>query len=182
MTFSVCVACFHLTDLTQKSSQRCMCATEVHVERNGVDCPTGFLLCFVCARTQAGGTSRWSWNACNCCLSVNSSNQKHLGFSLPLGRHSIMNGVSVPLSAVGDELAAGVDALLAFVSKSLAISDWGLLQARELFESVPEWAKETHIPIEVWQKKFKASKEKSLAALRDYYGTKDLGDLLKKID
>jgi hypothetical protein len=93
-----------------------------------------------------------------------------------------MNGVSVPLSAVGDELAADVDALLAFVSKSLAISDWGLLQARELFESVPEWAKETHIPIAAWQKKFKASKEKSLAALRDYYGTKDLGDLLKKIE
>jgi hypothetical protein len=105
-----------------------------------------------------------------------------LGFSLPLGRHSIMNGFSVPVSAVGDELAAGAEALVAFIAKSVAISDWGSLQARELFESVPEWAKEDHISLEVWQKKFPASKEKSLAALRNYYGVKDLSDLLKKVE
>ena len=93
-----------------------------------------------------------------------------------------MNGVSVPISAVGDELAESTEALIAFVAKSVAISDWGLLQARELFESVPEWAKETHIPIAVWQKKFKVSKEKSLAAFQNYYGVNDLSDLLKKID
>jgi hypothetical protein len=92
-----------------------------------------------------------------------------------------MNGFSVPVYAVGDELAAGADALVAFITKSVAISDWGLLQARELFESVPEWAKEDHIPLEVWQKKFKASKENSLAALQNYYGVKKLTDLLKKV-
>lgn len=182
MSFSVCTTCFNLTDLTKRSSQRCLCPTEEHVERNGVDCPTGFHLCDLCARAEAGGTSRWSWNACKCCLNVNVSTQKSLGFSLPLGRHSIMNGFSVPISAVSDELAEGVDALLAFVKKSVAISDWGLLQARELFESVPEWAKEEHIALEVWQKKFKASKEKSLRALENYYGVNDLSDLLKKVD
>ena len=182
MSYSVCVTCFHLTDLTKNSSQRCLCPTEIHVERNGVDCPTGFHLCDVCARGTAGGTSRWSWNACKCCIGVNVNTQKQLGFSLPLGRHSIMNGVSVPISAVGDELAESTEALIAFVAKSVAISDWGLLQARELFESVPEWAKETHIPIAVWQKKFKASKEKSLAAFQNYYGVNELSDLLKKID
>ena len=93
-----------------------------------------------------------------------------------------MNGFSVPISAVSDELAEGVDALLAFVKKSVAISDWGLLQARELFESTPEWAEETHIPIAAWQKKFKASKEKSLRALENYYGVNDLSDLLKKVN
>ena len=101
---------------------------------------------------------------------------------MPLGRHSIMNGFSVPLSAVGDELAAGAGVLLAFVNKSVAISDWGLLQARELFESVPEWAKEDHISLDSWQKKFKASKEKSLAALQKYYGVKKLADLLKQVN
>jgi hypothetical protein len=111
---------------------------------------------------------------------VNANTQKQLGFSLPLGRHSIMNGVSVPVSAVGDELAAGADALVAFIARSVAISDWGLLQARELYESVPEWAKETHVPIALWQKKFKASKEKSLGAFQNYYGVNDLSDLLKK--
>jgi hypothetical protein len=93
-----------------------------------------------------------------------------------------MNGFSVPVSAVGDELAAGAEVLVAFIAKSVAISDWGLLQARELFESVPEWAKEDHISLEVWQKKFKASKEKSLAALQNYYGVKDLSELLKKVE
>jgi hypothetical protein len=62
------------------------------------------------------------------------------------------------------------------------VSLWKLRAELGLPGYNPEWAKETHIPIEVWQKKFKASKEKSLAALRDYYGTKDLGDLLKKIE
>ena len=181
MSYSVCTTCFRLTDLTKQSSQRCLCPTEVHVERNGVDCPTGFHLCDLCARAEAGGTGRFSWNACKCCLSVNANTQKRLGFSLPLGRHSIMNGFSVPVSAVGDELAAGADALVAFIAKSVAISDWGLLQARELFESVPEWAKEDHIPLEIWEKKFKASKEKSLVALQNYYGVKKLTDLLKKV-
>jgi hypothetical protein len=93
-----------------------------------------------------------------------------------------MNGFSVPLSAVGDELAVGAGVLLAFVNKSVAISDWGLLQARELFESVPQWAKEDYVPLEVWQKKFPASKEKSLAALQKYYGVKKLTDMLKQVN
>jgi hypothetical protein len=93
-----------------------------------------------------------------------------------------MNGFSVPASAVGKELAAGADSLVAFVNKSVAISDWGLLQARELFESVPQWAKEDYVPLEVWQKKFKASKEKSLDALQKYYGVKTLADLLKQVN
>lgn len=180
MSFSVCSKCFHLTDLSKRSSQRCICPSEDRSIGNGVDCPSGFHLCDLCARLQAGGTSRWSWNGCEFCRSVNANAQKRLGFSLPLGRHSIMNGFSVPASAVGDELATGVNELVAFIEKSVAISDWGLLQARELFESVPEWAKEDHISLEVWQKKFPASKEKSLEALRNYYGVKKLTDLLKK--
>ena len=91
-----------------------------------------------------------------------------------------MNGFSVPASAEGEELAEGADTLMAFIAKSVAISDWGLLKAREMFESVPVWAKESHISLEVWQKKFPASKEESLAALRNYYGVKKLTDLLKK--
>jgi hypothetical protein len=93
-----------------------------------------------------------------------------------------MNGFSVPASAVGKELATGADSLVAFVNKSVALSDWGLLQARELFESVPQWAKEDYVPLEVWQKKFPASKEKSLAALEKYYGVKKLADLLKQVN
>ena len=182
MSYSVCTTCFHLTDLTKRSSQRCRCATEERPPSNGVDCPSGFHLCDLCARALAGGTSRWSWNACKSCLNINANTQKSLGFSLPLGRHSIMNGFSVPASAVGKELAAGADSLVAFVNKSVAISDWGLLQARELFESVPQWAKEDYVPLEVWQKKFKASKEKSLDALQKYYGVKTLADLLKQVN
>jgi hypothetical protein len=93
-----------------------------------------------------------------------------------------MNGFSVRASAVGEELAAGADSLVAFIAKSVSISDWGLLQARELFESVPEWDKEDHIPIAVWQKKFKASKEKSLVAFEKYYGVNKLTDLLKQVN
>ena len=180
MSFSVCTTCFQLTDLTLGTTQRCRCVEQVKEAFGYLDCPSGFHLCDLCARLQAGGTSRWSWNACDFCRTVNANTQKRLGFSLPLGRHSIMNGFSVPVSAVGEELADGAETLVAFMAKSVAISDWGLLKAREMFESVPVWAKESHISLEVWQKKFPASKENSLAALRNYYGVKKLTDLLKQ--
>ncbi|MGW0157789.1 hypothetical protein ACWDUN_00555 [Mycobacterium sp. NPDC003323] len=46
-------------------------------------------LCIVCFRGTAGGSSRWSWLACEHCRAVNTAH----GRPLPLGRHSIMNGI-----------------------------------------------------------------------------------------
>ncbi len=112
------------------------------------------------------------------CLSVNSSTQKEFGFSLALGRHSIMNGISIPLR---EKLAADdqrVVDLMNFANFSVRLSDWGTLRARELFESVPEWKLLKAVSLEDWQKKFKNNRKTSLEALKNYYGVNEFSDLL----
>ena len=180
MSNAVCTSCFSLTSLDKTSSQRCRCESQVPVDYGNLDCPSGFHLCYVCARTEVGGYSRWSWEACAFCKAVNSSIQKRFGFSLLLGRHSIMNGVSIPLAIKAAELDSAVLKMVAFAKSAESLSDWGKLRARELFESVPEWEQKKFIAVEDWQKKFKSDRKSSLEALRLYYGVKHLSDLLKK--
>jgi hypothetical protein len=103
-----------------------------------------------------------------------------LGVSLPLGRHSIMNGIGISMSATRPEFEAGVSALIAFSQKSMALSDWGHLQTRTLFESVPAWAERKVITVIEWEKKFKASKKNSQSAFASYYGVDELWQVLMK--
>lgn len=131
----------------------------------------------MCAATVAGGTGRYSWNACESCLKFNRwLGDKH-GVKLPLGRHSIMNQILVPLNATGEEEAAGIQAMLNFVQASGALSDWGTLQARLLFESAHAWAKEGIIPQARWEAKFHLSKVKATSrseqAFKDYLRVND---------
>jgi hypothetical protein len=92
--------------------------------------------------------------------------------SLPLGRHSIMNLISVPLKASPEVQRKATDELLHFVNVASSISDWGNLQARVLFESVHSWKKEKLIPLATWEAKFHLSKVKATTrsgqAFKDY--------------
>jgi hypothetical protein len=90
-------------------------------------------------------------------LKFNRKLARDYGVSLPLGRHSIMNGVSIPMSASAEVQAHAAEKLIAFVAVAGAISDWGALQARLLFESVPVWRKEPYVKQSVWEAKFKLS-------------------------
>ena len=154
----VCTTCFGLTSAGQ-GMQRCQC--EKYQAYPGVDCPSGFHLCFMCAASKAGGTSRWSWNACESCLKFNNRLKSKSGASLPLGRHSIMNGVSVPMNASKRIQEEKTEDLLHFVNVAEDISDWGKLQARILFESVPMWRNEPYIKLSVWEAKFELSTVKA---------------------
>jgi hypothetical protein len=91
-----------------------------------------------------------------------------------------MNGIGIPLSATRPEFEAGASALIAFSQKSMALSDWGHLQTRTLFESVPAWAERKVITMIEWEKKFKASKKNSRAAFAAYYGVDELSQVLTK--
>ena len=182
MSYVVCTTCYWLSDVPtrgpNRGPQRCNCEEQVKSNYGVLDCPSGFHLCYICATTMVGGTSRWSWEACKFCLGVNSSTQKEFGFSLALGRHSIMNGISIPLR---EKLAADdqrVVDLMNFANFSVRLSDWGILKARQLFESVPEWGSLKVVSLEVWQKKFKNNRNTSLEALKNYYGVKEFSDLL----
>ncbi len=174
----VCTTCFALTSLGL-GMQRCMC--EGHKSYPGVDCPSGFILCYICATTVTGGTSRYSWNACESCLKFNRYLGRTYGFSLPLGRHSIMNSIVVPLRANEEERAAGIASILNFVRASGALSDWGKLQARLLFESAHAWAKEGIIPQAKWEAKFHLSKVKATSrseqAFKDYLRVNEFEEL-----
>ena len=66
-------------------------------EVGGVRCVSkAFDLCIICFRSTAGGTSRWSWLACDDCRAVNTAIESRLGFRpFALGRHSLMNGIGV---------------------------------------------------------------------------------------
>ena len=165
----VCTTCFALTSLGL-GMQRCMC--EEYKAYAGVDCPNGYHLCYMCAATVAGGTGRYSWNVCESCLKFNRYLGRMYGFSLPLGRHSIMNSISVPLNASREVQEEATSEMLRFIDDAGSISDWGLLQARTLFESAHAWAKEGVIPLAKWEAKFHLSKVKATSrseqAFKDY--------------
>jgi hypothetical protein len=180
MSNAVCVTCFHLTDLDGRTSQRCQCQPQIAPDYGMLDCPSGFHLCYICARAESGGWSRWSWNACGRCRDLNASIQKRFGFSLMLGRHSIMNGVSIPFSVKAEEFEVKTQAMIQFAESVTEISDWGNLRARELFESVPEWSQKKFVLVPDWEKKFKSDRKTSLEAFRLYFGVSHLSDLLKK--
>ena len=174
----VCTTCFGLTS-AGKGMQRCSC--ETYQAYPGIDCPNGFHLCDMCAASVAGGLGRYSWNVCEVCLKFNRSLQSKYGVSLPLGRHSIMNGVSISMKASKDEQDEGIEKLLKFIEKAQDLSDWGDLQARLLFESVPMWKNESLISLEKWQEKFALSKVKatsrSVTAFKRFLRIDDLSIL-----
>ncbi len=165
----VCATCFGLTS-RGAGMQSCLC--EENKSYPGIDCPGGLVLCYMCATCKTGGTSRWSWNACESCLKFNRFLARKYRFSLPLGRHSIMNSISVPLKASQEIQEKAIETMLQFITTSGSLSDWGKLQARVLFEEVHSWRHLEFVPLETWQAKFHLSKVKatsrSAQAFKDY--------------
>ena len=92
-----------------------------------------------------------------------------------------MNSISVPLRASLEVQEKAVAEMLKFVQVSGAISDWGLLQARTLYESAPTLSVLGIIPREKWEAKFHLSKVKatsrSVQAFKDYLGITDFDQL-----
>ena len=151
----VCTTCFGLTSCGS-GMQRCRCEGRRAYE--GVDCPSGLHLCYMCATEIAGGTSRWAWNACESCVNFN----KYLGstyfFRLPLGRHSVMNSVAISIHGSKEDQEKAIGAMFRSFEVAGSIEEWGTLQARELFESVHTWKKKKLIPIDTWHAKFELPK------------------------
>ena len=177
--FYVCTTCFGLTS-AGTGMQRCRC--EEYKAYLGVDCPSGYHLCQLCAALLAGGTGRFSWHVCKVCLKFNRKLAKDYGFSLPLGRHSLMNGLGIPLSASDEVRDAVIEDLMRSLNAAGALADWGLLQARVLFESVPAWKREPFVLLDTWEAKFALGAVKatsrSVAPLRGICGWRVFGELL----
>jgi hypothetical protein len=107
-------------------------------------------------------------------LKYNKYVKANQGFSLPLGRHSIMNGVSIPMALQGSALEEAIDTMWRALDIAGTLEDWGLLQARELFESVPVWKRESYIALNTWEAKFKLTgsraTSRSASAFKGYLG------------
>ena len=179
MSLFICTTCLYPTSLGQ-GMQRCRC--EEYKAYPGVDCPSGYHLCYLCAAVVTGGESRWSWNACESCLKFNRSLKSKYGVSLSLGRHSIMNSIGVQINASPEEQERAIDQMMKFINQSQSLEDWALLQARILFESVPSWQKMHYIPRAQWEAKFALSKVKatsrSVQCIKDYLQITDFDELL----
>jgi len=128
-------------------------------------------LCLVCARGTAGGTTRWSWLACGNCRAVEKGLQEWLGIRvLPLGRHSIMNGVALRVAQASQEEA---DAFaVRFEGLSLGwdgLYDWGHAEARRLADAVVHGKPD--VPLMVWQRTYPATVTASVDAYERFLGT-----------
>jgi len=168
-SFYVCTKCFGLTS-KGAGMQRCSC--EEYKSYLGIDCPSGYHLCDICAASIAGGTSRYSWNACEVCLKLNRKLATDYGVNLPLGRHSIMNGIAIPFNISKKRQDEAIKQLIDSLDLSGSISDWGISQAQALFRSVPMWKNESHILLSKWEAKFALTTvratSRSVAAFKQY--------------
>jgi hypothetical protein len=172
----VCTKCFDLTSLG-KDYQHCKCEPEPDIARPKVDCPSGFLLCALCARGIAGGLSRWSWLVCSECKEI-AVGRTINGSNIPIGRHSIMNGGLWPLTVESDSEREGqVQEMLKFIDLQNELLIFGKFRAKNLFESDQLLEGERHISVFQWKHSFPASEELSRAALAAF--RKHVRDKLK---
>jgi hypothetical protein len=93
-----------------------------------------------------------------------------------------MNSIGVPIQATPEEQEKALEQMIKFINQSQSLEDWGVLQARALFESVPSWRKSHSIPREQWEAKFYLSKVKatsrSVQSIKDYLRITDFDELL----
>jgi len=157
------VPCGRLRGETARGDQQCPCGPDSGRWPDW-DVSEVAQLCVVCARATAGGSTRWSWLACHDCRRVNDTLASTLGRTvLPLGRHSIMNGVvhrvtgadmssTAAFASAVERLSVGWDELMA----------WQLREVHRLARSVG--LAET-VPLADWLGRFPSGPQLSLEAL-----------------
>ncbi len=147
----LCTDCFELSSHGE-TSQQCDC--EPQKKYFGIDCPSGIHLCYICQVRPAGGFSRWSWEACEICLDVNNSISVQGYQRLLLGRHSVMNGMSLQFTATPEEIAHFTENFLTFTQKIEKLRATSLKQTQAMYHAVEKWAPLNQVPLKLWVKEF----------------------------
>ena len=141
--------------------QSCLC--EDHPQK-WTDCDVSREkdLCIICFRGTAGGTSRWSWRACDTCRAVNDTVGSAVGARpFALGRHSVMNGIGVrggQSATVTDEQIAR---LLAFARGDGRLTQWGREEYGRLASA---FEPDADVRLRLWQDRWPPSGAASLDA------------------
>jgi hypothetical protein len=159
----ICTTCFHLTS-KGATTQRCQC--EPNHEIPGLDSPSGFHLCYICAVRVAGGTSRWTHEACSICLDANKS-LREAGIALPLGRHSIMNGFAIPLNISPERFEELAGNLVGFINVMTLLGELAEQRTIRMFQTQGKWASVRLIPVRHWEKTFSVAKKDQLRNSQD---------------
>lgn len=122
----------------------------------------------MCLRATAGGTSRWSWLACEDCRAINDAIGARRGFRpFALGRHSIMNGIAIRDGAPSDVREVKIDRLVEFAKSRGNLRGWrnteyGLLASE--FDPLAD------IPLRLWQQEWPPSRFASHDAYTRLFG------------
>jgi hypothetical protein len=95
-----------------------------------------------------------------------------------------MNSVGIPIHASKEAQDEGMKDMFHFLNLAESIEDWGVLQARVLFESVHSWQKIQIIPLAMWEAKFHLSKVKATTrsgqAFKDYLRINEFEELYRE--
>ncbi len=167
----VCLECFNLRGSFEGTEHRCDCVPRDDRWRERVwphaDIPALVDLCNLCARATMKSGSRYTWLVCDDCLAVNRTVGSVLGSSgrgaLPVGRHSIMNGVRFGGGDLGDaEISAFAEWFFGLTKVWRRLMDWGPEEAKRL-STVLGNVGET-VPLPVWLGRFPTSRGASADA------------------
>ena len=143
----VCLACFGLRGEFKGREHRCSCTPRDDDWRSrhweGYDIAAHVDLCHLCARNTMKSGSRYTWYVCDLCRQVNQAVGAVLGSkkagAVPLGRHSLMNGVSLSTAHLDEaSVNAFKDALKGLTSIWRRLSDWRESEATRLIDSIDQ--------------------------------------------
>jgi hypothetical protein len=94
-----------------------------------------------------------------------------------------MNSVGIPINASKEVQDEATKEMFHFLNVAGSIEDWGVLQARVLFESVYSWQKIQIIPLAMWEAKFHLTKVKATTrsgqVFKDYLRIDDFEELAR---
>jgi hypothetical protein len=125
-------------------------------------------LCIICFRATAGGTSRWSWLACDDCRAINDRIGSRWGFRpFALGRHSLMNGIGVREGSPPVVEQAQIERLVEFARSRGGLRGWHNCEYSRLASNFDPL---TDIPLKMWQQEWPPSKSASRDAFTRIFG------------
>lgn len=172
-TLLVCLTCGDLRGGAPRE-HRCACQDRQdpawRQQWQGRDMACDLDLCSLCVRGTVGTASKWSWLACDSCRRVSRAVGRRLGGrdALALGRHSLMNGIGIRVSAPDDETEAQIRAFL------LGVQGWQVLGAwqKEEFDrlAAPLRATADTVRLAEWQLRWTPSLAASVNAFERFTG------------
>ncbi len=163
----VCLKCFNLRGSYEGKQHLCPCVPRDDGWREREwgtrDIAALVDLCHLCARNTMKSGSRWTWYACETCLEVNRAVGAVFGSrkagALPLGRHSMMNGVTLDATDHDETEAAGFVSLLRGLTKVWErIFQWAPQEAGRLAASAGWHPGGGAVPLVEWFERFPSSR------------------------